>query len=75
MENKSETLNKVNEDVKNINPIFYPSPAMPIVPKTRDEVIIDTCLDIVGLYGEERTRKEMEIKYRLGIWEKPPCER
>ena len=57
------------------NGMFYPHPLPPLVQKTRDDIVIDTCLDVVGLHGEDRTIAEMQIKYRLGIWEKPPCER
>lgn len=42
-------------------------PVQPIVNKSAIEHIIDVCLDVCEVYGEERTRKIIEVKERLGI--------
>ena len=74
-EDKDKILIDKMEGVTLENKMFYPNPLPPFVQKTRDDIVIDTCLDVFGLRGEDRTIAEMQIKYRLGIWEKPPCER
>lgn len=49
------------------------TPLPPFVQKTEVENAIDVCLDVCGIFGEERTYKLIEINRRLGLWEMPPC--
>lgn len=42
--------------------------------KTREEKIIDVCLDACNLWGEERTMAEIEIRKKLGLYKPCPCE-
>ncbi len=49
------------------------TPCAPFVQKTDVENAIDVCLDVCGIFGEDRTYKLIEINKRLGLWEMPPC--
>lgn len=42
--------------------------------RTREEEIIDVCLDACNLWGEERAMAEIEIRKKLGIYKPCPCE-
>lgn len=67
MNKKSVQTDKVMDCLKRYTPM------PPYVQKTETEQIIDICLDVCGMYGEDRTRKLIEINRRLGLWEAPPC--
>lgn len=64
---KSVPSDKVPDCFKNYTPL------PPFVPKTDVENTIDVCLDVCGIFGEDRTYKLIEINRRLGLWEMPPC--
>lgn len=59
------------------NPMTIPMPICPIAvvrPLTKEEKIIEACLDAAGMYGEERSIVMDKSKINLGILKKPPCE-
>ncbi len=58
---------KVPDCFKNYTPL--PS----FIQKTDVKNAIDVCLDVCGVFGEDRTYKLIEINRRLGLWKMPPC--